>query len=189
MLSFKEILILGLALIGSLIIALSIQGQPSPENNPPVYSEIQSDSSLIANNQDIWASQEIQNIPASPCPIEKTSQIELASTSILSLKETISETILPETKNMASQQAPSLEEVLTEVENLSSELKSEFEQIQTQNKNCSTCGQTENASPCATVLAQLGGGICNCATLGCTPWYGPWCVHPCCCVCCPVCCR
>ncbi len=90
----------------------------------------------------------------------------------------------------------SIESVLSGIENLSSNLKLEFENIKEEQADCPTCTGTESSSEiiitpdstCATIIS-VGGGACNCASLGCTPPNGPWCVHPCCCVCCAACCR
>ena len=90
----------------------------------------------------------------------------------------------------------SIESVLSGIESLSSDLKLEFENIQEKQADCPTCAETEEQSEipitpnstCATIISA-GGGACNCASLGCTPPNGPWCVHPCCCVCCVACCR
>jgi len=72
----------------------------------------------------------------------------------------------------------SIEDIITEAENLSLILKNKFDQKKEQ--------ELSNP-PCLGVLA-VSGGVCNCATLGCTPPTGTWCINPCCCVCCAACC-
>jgi len=94
--------------------------------------------------------------------------------------------------NLKQENKLSLENILAEIDQMAAKLKIKFEKSQKQ--TCSTCGnnqsqaETSEIPTCSAILA-VGAGACNCATLGCTPPTGPWCVNPCCCVCCVACCR
>lgn len=177
--SLKEILILILVLFGSLVIVLANPNQSTnqqlEEENPTAQYNL--------NNNRINVIKQIENIPqqeitANPLIAPPHQEQKPQSETIETTLQTTPKTTL------------SLETVLAEIENLSSELKLEFENIQKQKQDCPSCSQSEESlGICATILAQLGGGACNCGTLHCTPPHGPWCVHPCCCVCCAACCR
>ncbi|MBL7154945.1 MAG: hypothetical protein ISS88_00355 [Candidatus Portnoybacteria bacterium] len=192
--SLKEILILIFVLFGCLVIFLSSPSQsvnqPSNKLQPDEESSQNENSSLFG---DIWKlnSHAFQQVEQTE-EINNYSLSEASETS--KVKEDNAFDALTQTdysNNAIDQTTLSLEIVLAEVENLSSDLKLEFENIQAQEESCPICSQSENPSPsiCATILAAPGIGACNCATLGCTPEKGTWCVHPCCCVCCAVCCR
>lgn len=182
MLSLKEILILSLVLCGSLIIFFSHYQPPTDQNQEQKTAE-QISSPVV---EDI----EIKISTLSQRESQPTEELieELTKESPLSMEQTETE---DDPSPSLKTPSLSLENILAEVENLSSDLWFEYQSIR-QEKNGQNCCQPENSpsSICTTILAAPGPGgmLCNCATLGCTPPHGPWCVHPCCFACCQACC-
>jgi len=185
----KEKITLIFVLISCLIIAIFSPGlinKKEIENNNKEIEQNKNENIDLFKN--IWSfnSQETNEQIESANPIADSSLKEDNNTE---------DTRKTDTQN-SSASAISIKNILSQIENLSSDLKLEFENIQKEQAGCPTCAKTEKPSEvpitpdstCATIIAAGGGG-CNCASLGCTPPIGPWCVHPCCCVCCIACCR
>lgn len=179
--SLKEILILIFVLFSCLIIAFSNSNTDIKTAKKKNTAVIKTQDKPLILSEETKMPENKQNNDSSAKTMTKQENIVNPSPNEVLLTTPVFNATL------------SLKTILDEVENLSSELKLEFENLQKQKENCSSCGsQSEDlpSSPfiCATILSAPGGGGCSCASLGCTPPVGPWCVNPCCCVCCPPCC-
>jgi hypothetical protein len=202
--SLKEILISILILTGCLVIFLSDYGKPASQEVKPTDEQIaieeNNDKQKDLNQEEIEI--KIFDLFKKETPNEENPNQENSPVNIVEedKNKEVYEQALPQgierpliEMPIQSTSSLSLEEVLAEVDNLSSDLWLEY-QVAQQEKSCQGCSQEKSSSTsgtsgiCATILAAAGGYPCNCATLGCTPPVGPWCVHPCCCACCQVCC-
>jgi len=195
--SLKDILILIFVLFGCLVITLFSYKQPVSENlqqaktSKAILSETsyQVKALIWGETKDLKEKSDKQ-----PQDDEKNQQIfenyEFTQGNRQPAEESGGKTRSPDFSqdDINPETTLSLETILAEVKNLSSDLWLEFQTIH--QEDCPSCSQSEDSqfSICATILASPGVGACNCATLGCTPPVGPWCIHPCCCVCCPPCC-
>lgn len=195
--SLKEILILIFVLFGCLVIALTNYKQPVSEN----LQQTETSKAILSETPHqvkalIWGEtkdleertdkqpqddKKNQHVSENPELVQGNPQQAAESDEKIRSPDFSQDKVSPET-------TLSLENILAEVKNLSSDLWLEFQTIR--QEDCPSCSQPEDSqfSICATILTSPGAGACNCATLGCTPPVGPWCVHPCCCVCCPPCC-
>lgn len=181
--SLKEILILIFVLLSCLVITLTNYKQPVSENpqqtetSEAILSETPYQVKAL-----IWGeTKDLKERSENPELVQGNPQQAEESDEKIRSPDFSQDKVSPEI-------ILSLENILAEVKNLSSDLWLEFQTIR--QEDCLSCPQSEDSqfSICATILTSPGAGACNCATLGCTPPVGPWCVHPCCCVCCPPCC-
>lgn len=180
MLSKRDLFILFLVLISAAVIFFANNGKTAnKENQEREISEKQNQSyqSIIFFQE----SNKEKNEENTENLISEE-ELKINTDNKLSVLQTVSKEKIVSKK---IEEIPSLNDVLAEVNNLASDLKLEFEKYQQEKDSCPDC--SKSGSTCATILSAVG--ACNCASLGCTPPHGPWCVNPCCCVCCPACCR